>query len=131
MVMGFLVKCSNSECCLCQDISKTERKDVMRQIKPGSRSWIRLVKMVPQCMLYAHIHYILVPVMGSNWVELLLKVLSPPDVSNLNLQVSRDLIERSVTLNIVKWFNLLTACYHTSRYTLTSWKYFIAFSGTA
>ncbi|CAK9229102.1 unnamed protein product [Sphagnum troendelagicum] len=77
-----------------KDISKTERKDVMRQIKPGSRRWIRLVKMVPQCMLYAYIHYILVPVMGNNWVELLLKVLSPPDVSNLNLQVSRDLIER-------------------------------------
>ncbi|KAH8959526.1 hypothetical protein BDL97_06G081700 [Sphagnum fallax] len=38
-----------------KDISKTERKDVMRRIKP---------------------------------------VLSPPDVSNLNLQVSRDLIER-------------------------------------
>jgi hypothetical protein len=43
----------------------------MRQINPGSRRWIRLVKMVPQCMLYAYIHYILVPVMGSNWVELL------------------------------------------------------------
>jgi hypothetical protein len=103
----------------------------MRQINPGSRRWIRLVKMVPQCMLYAYIHYILVCVMGSNWVELLKKVLSPPDDSNLNLQVSRDLIERSVTLNIVKWFDLLTACYHTSRYTLTPWKYFIAYSGTA